>query len=74
MALRLQLERRRTMPTKYQSQARYDAKTAYKVGLKLNRNTDPDLIELIEAADNKQALIKKALREYRRANEGGFEE
>jgi hypothetical protein len=35
--------------------------------LKLNRNTDADLIEMLEAADNKQALIKEALRKYRGA-------
>ncbi len=44
------------------AQARYDAKTAYKVGLKLNRKTDADIIEALEAAPNKQALIKEALR------------
>jgi hypothetical protein len=44
----------------------YDARTAYKVSLKLNRNTDADLIEMLEAADNKQALIKAAMRNYRR--------
>ena len=46
------------------AQARYDAKTAYKVGLKLNRKTDADLIAALEAAPNKQALIKEALRAH----------
>ena len=46
------------------AQARYDAKTAYKVGLKLNRKTDADIIEALEAAPNKQALIKEALRAH----------
>jgi hypothetical protein len=45
----------------------YDAKTAVYVSLKLNRNTDADIIEMLEAADNKQALIKAALREYKKA-------
>lgn len=45
----------------------YDARTAVYVSLKLNRNTDADLIEMLEAADNKQALIKEALRKYRGA-------
>lgn len=62
------------MPTKYLPQARYDAKTAYKVGLKFNRNTDADIIATLEAADSKQALIKKALRAYRKAAEGGSEQ
>lgn len=47
------------------SKINYDARTAYKVGLKLNRNTDADIIEMLEAADNKQALIKQALRKYK---------
>lgn len=57
-----------------QAKIRYDAKTAVYISLKLNRNTDSDLIEMLEAADNKQALIKTALREYRKAAEGGSEE
>lgn len=48
------------------SKINYDARTAYKVGLKLNRNTDADIIEMLEAAENKQALIKAALRDYRK--------
>ena len=46
------------------AQARYDAKTAYKVGIKLNRRTDADIITALDAAPNKQALIKEALRGY----------
>lgn len=42
----------------------YDARTAYKVGIKLNRKTDADIIEALEASPNKQALIKEALRAY----------
>lgn len=57
----------KTMPDS-KSKINYDARTAYKVGIKLNRNTDADLIEMLEAADNKQALIKQALREYGRSN------
>lgn len=47
------------------AKVRYDAKTAVYVSLKLNRNTDADIIEMLEAADNKQALIKQALRKYK---------
>lgn len=54
----------RSMPDT-QSKINYDARTAYKVGIKLNRRTDADLIEMLEAADSKQALIKEALRAYR---------
>lgn len=46
------------------AKARYDAKTAVYVSLKLNRNTDGDLIAALEATPNKQALIKAALTEY----------
>ena len=41
---------------------RYDEKTAVYISLKLNRNTDQEIIQLLETADNKQALIKEALR------------
>lgn len=42
----------------------YDARIAYKVGIKLNRKTDAAIIKALEAAPNKQALIKEALRAY----------
>ena len=48
------------------AKAKYDQRTAVYVSLKLNRNTDADIIEILEAAENKQALIKQALREMRR--------
>ena len=35
-----------------------------RVGLKLNRKTDADIIAVLAAAPNKQALIKEALRAY----------
>ena len=49
------------------AKARYDEKTAVYISLKLNRNTDADLIEILESAPNKQALIKEALRQMKRA-------
>ena len=49
------------------AKAKYDEKTAVYISLKLNRNTDADLIEILEAAPNKQALIKEALRKMKRA-------
>lgn len=52
------------------SKINYDARTAYKVGLKLNRNTDADIIEMLEAAENKQALIKAALRQLKGKQDG----
>jgi hypothetical protein len=55
------------IPISKAANARYDAKNTIHYGFKLNRNTDADLIEMLEAADNKQALIKEALRKYRGA-------
>lgn len=46
------------------AKARYDEKTAVYISLKLNRNTDQDIIQPLEQAENKQALIKEALRAY----------
>lgn len=46
------------------SKISYDARTAYKVGIKLNRHTDTDLVSMLEKAGNKQLLIKEALRAY----------
>ena len=45
-----------------EANARYDAKSTKHYGFKLNRKTDADIIEMLEAAENKQALIKQALR------------
>ena len=42
--------------------ANYDAKMAVYVSLKLNRKTDADLITALEAAPNKQAFVKEAIR------------
>ena len=47
-----------------QAQARYDAKMAVYISMKLNRKTDADIIAALDAAPNKQALIKEALRAY----------
>ena len=54
-----------TSEAKKAAKAKYDAKTAVFVSLKLNRNTDKDLIEMMEKAENKQALIKQALRQMK---------
>lgn len=56
-----------TSEAKKAAKAKYDAKTAVFISLKLNRNTDKDLIEMLEKTDNKQALIKQALREMKKA-------
>lgn len=48
---------------KYERQARYDAKNTLRVNIKLNRNTDSDIIDYLNSVDNKQGLFKKLIRE-----------
>ena len=45
------------------AKAKYDAKTARYISLKLNRNTDKDLIEHLEQQQSIQAYIKRLIRE-----------
>lgn len=47
-----------------EANARYDAKSTRHYGFKFNVNTDADLIAALDAAPNKQALVKQALRAY----------
>lgn len=44
--------------------ARYDAANTLRISIKLNRNTDADLVKALEETDNKQQLIKDAVRAY----------
>jgi hypothetical protein len=53
-----------------EANARYDAKSTKHYGIKFNIKTDADLIAALEAAPNKQALIKEALRAYIEEGEG----
>ena len=46
------------------AKARYDAKTAKFISIKLNRNTDQEIIEFLERQENKQGVIKQALLDY----------
>lgn len=46
------------------AKARYDAKTAVFVSVKLNRNTDKEIIEYLERQESKQGVIKQALLDY----------
>ena len=50
-----------------EAKKRYDEKTAVYISLKLNRNTDQDIIQILESAPNKQAIIKQALRQMKKA-------
>ena len=45
------------------AKARYDAKTARYISLKLNRNTDRELIEHLEHQQSIQSYIKKLILE-----------
>lgn len=46
----------------YPSKRKYDAKNTVQVIIKLNKNTDADIIEYLNASGNKQGTIKEALR------------
>ena len=45
------------------AKARYDAKTAKYISLKLNQNTDKDLIQHLAAQENVQGYLKRLIRE-----------
>lgn len=45
-----------------QAVKRYNQKMVQEYKLRLNKKTDADLIEILDAVDNKQGYIKKALR------------
>jgi hypothetical protein len=45
------------------AKARYDAKTARYISLKLNQNTDRDLIEHLAKQENIQGYLKNLIRE-----------
>ena len=44
-------------------QERYDAKTARRYSLKLNKHTDPDIIAKLETVPSMQGYIKRLIRE-----------
>ena len=45
------------------AKAKYDAKTAKYYSMKLNQNTDRDMIEHLEQQESFQAYIKRLIRE-----------
>lgn len=45
------------------AKARYDAKTARYISLKLNQNTDADIIRRLEQQENVQGYLKRLIRE-----------
>jgi hypothetical protein len=46
------------------AQERYDRENTVFVGLKLNKKTDADILDLLAKSDNKQGTIKKILKEF----------
>lgn len=44
--------------------ARYDAQNTQYIGLKLNRNTDADILEWLNDQESKQGAIKNAVRYF----------
>ena len=42
--------------------AKFDAENTVQVKLKLNKNTDADIIEYLESTGNKQGTIKELIR------------
>ena len=45
------------------AKARYDAKTAKYISLKLNKNTDADIIDHLQTQENIQGYLKRLIRE-----------
>lgn len=45
--------------------AKYDRENTTRAVVKLNHRTDADILDMLAKTNNKQGLIKKALREYR---------
>lgn len=41
---------------------KYDKKNCTRISLKLNRNTDADILKVVDQENNKQGFIKKAIR------------
>lgn len=49
-------------PARLKANAKYDAKTAVYFSLKMNRNTDEDIIEWLASKANKQGYMKDLIR------------
>lgn len=49
--------------------AAWDKENTVKAAVKLNRRTDAGIIDMLAKTNNKQGLIKQALREYRESHD-----
>lgn len=47
---------------KYKSQEKYDAANTRQIRMKLNRNTDKDVLEWLDRQESKQGAIKDLIR------------
>lgn len=47
---------------KRKANAKYDKNNTKVISLKLNKNTDQDILDLLESVDNTQGFIKQLLR------------
>jgi len=56
---------------KYAAQDKWSAEHCTRIHLKLNNNTDADILSALEAAPSKQGLIKEALRFYLKSAANG---
>lgn len=43
---------------------KYEAENVVRISVKLNRNTDADILKALEESENKQGLIKESIRAY----------
>ena len=52
-----------TTEAQRKAQRRYDAKNTRQVHIKLNRNTDKDVLDKLDEVPSKQGYIKRLIRE-----------
>ncbi len=55
--------------TRNAQKAAWDRSNTTYQTIKLNHNTDADILDMLAKTNNKQGLIKKALREYRESHD-----
>lgn len=56
------------MSPQSETKTKWDNENTVRVNIKLNKNTDADIIQAIESADSKQGFIKEAIRAYMKAD------
>lgn len=52
----------KTTPAKRKANAKYDKNNTKVISLKLNKNTDQDILDLLDSVDNTQGFIKQLIR------------